>query len=205
MTITDSQKRYDVLNNPDLFETHREVGPALSIEMIEDEVAFGLKEAGLNPADYLLPQAIKQLCSLHNGFSLRWHYLREVEKGYPVMGFVNYPDAYGIVNRSIVHEGMQLFLFDDFLDKWKVYIKLTDEEQHHTLYYLNLYENKIYQMCISAEAYIEKAALCRGLTNWHELFFEQRDYESDEGNRARFAKEMKAVFPDVTLDQFMRI
>lgn len=205
MNIQDVQKRYDVLNNAQLFKTNREVGLSLSIEIIEDEVAFGFEEACLNPSEYVVPAAIKELCCLYNGFSASWHYLGEVEKGYPVMGFIRYADAYGIVNKSIVHEEMRLFLFDDFLDMWKVYIQLTDEEQCHKLYYFNLYENKIYPMCISAEAYIDKAALCRGLTNWQEFFFEQRDYESEEGNRVRFRKEMTTIFRDVTYEEFIRL
>jgi hypothetical protein len=205
MKIHDLQKRYNVLNNAELFETNREVGLSLPLEIIEDEVAFGFEEDGLNLSDYLVPAVIKEVCCLHNGFSVRWRYLREVEKGYPVMGFINYTDAYGIVNRSIVHEGMRLFLFDDFLDMWKVYIQLTDKEQCHKLYYFNLYENKMYPMCIGAEAYIDKAALCRGLTNWHEFFFEQRDYESEEGNRKRFRKEITTVFRDVAFDEFIRV
>ncbi|MGZ8158742.1 MAG: hypothetical protein ACXWT4_08025 [Methylobacter sp.] len=205
MIIQDLQKRYDVLNNPGLFDTKLEFGLSLPMSIIEDEFAFGFEEAGLDAGKYIVPSAIKQLCCLHNGFSVKWHYLREIEKSYPVMGFTSYPDSYGFVMQNIVHEGKRLFLFDDFLDMWKVYIQLTDGEKRHKLYYFNLYEKKIYPMCITADAYIDKAALCRGLTNWQEFFFDDRHYESDEGNRVRFRKELTTIFPDVTFEEFIQI
>jgi hypothetical protein len=205
MNIQDLKKRYDVLTNPDLFDTKLECGLSLPIEIIEDEFAFGFEEAGLDAGEDSVPSAIKQLCSVYNGFSVKWHYLREIEKGYPVMGFTSYPDAYGFVKRSITHEGRRLFLLDDFLDMWKVYVQLSAEEQKHKLYYLNSYEKKYYPMCITADVYIEKAGLSRGLTNWQEFFFEDRNYESDEGNRARFRKELTTIFPDVPFEEFIQI
>lgn len=204
MNIHDLEKRYAVLKNPELFATKLESGLSFPIEIIEDEFAFAFEEARLDVSKHTVPTAVKQLLCLYNGFSVKWRYRRKIELGYPA-GFTSYPDAYSFVERSITYEGRRLFLLDNFLDMWKVYVQLSAEEQKHKLYYLNLYEKKYYPMCITADVYIEKAGLSRGLTNWQEFFFEDRNYESDEGNRAHFRKDLTTIFPDVPFEEFIQI
>jgi len=186
-----------------MFDAEFKIGVALPMEVVEEEYTLSFEEAGLDRGAYVIPSVIKELCSLHNGFSLRWRCLREIAKSFSVMGFTNYVDGYRFVQQSIVHEGKRLFLFDDFLDMWKVYVELTADESRHKLCYFDLYEKRIYTMRIAVDAYVEKAAQSRGLTNWHEFFFDDRSYESDEGNRTRFKNEMTAVFSDVPFDEFI--
>jgi hypothetical protein len=40
---------------------------------------------------------------------------------------------------------------------------------------------------------------------WQEFFFEDRNYESDEGNRAHFRKDLTTIFPDVPFEEFIQI
>ena len=121
------------------------------------------------------------------------------------MGNVKFSSTYDFVIRNITQQGKRLFLFDDFLDMWKVYVELTEDPDLHKLQFANLYEGTFYPMTITVAQHTEKAALCRGLTNWHELFFEEKNYESDQGNRRRFRNELETVFSDVRFNDFIRI
>jgi hypothetical protein len=199
------EERYDVLKDSSRFMLKTEFGMMLSSDVIEYEFESAFNEIGLTANQCAIPIAYKNLCRLHDGFFVQWQYLGMIEKGYPVMGNVKFNPTYSFVTQNITYEGKRLFLFDDFLDRWKVYMELTGNPDTHTLYYANFYENKFYPMIINAGQYIEKAALCRGLTNWHEFFFEDRNYESDEGNRIRFGKELDNLFSDVLFEEFVNI
>jgi hypothetical protein len=197
------EERYRVLKDSSRFMLKTEVGMTLPSEIIEYEFESAFDEIGLSSNQCAIPVAYKNLCCLHDGFFAQWQYVEIIEKGYPVMGNIKFNSTYSFVTQNIAHEGKRLFLFDDFLDMWKVYMELTADPEMHKLYYANLYEKKFYPMIITASQYIEKAALCRGLTNWHEFFFEDRSYESDEGNRIRFRKALGAVFSDVLFVDFI--
>jgi hypothetical protein len=199
------EERYCVLKDSSRFSSRTEFGMTLSSDIIEYEFESAFSEVGLNASQYAVPKIYKDFCRLHDGFFVQWQYLGIVEKGYPVMGSVNFNRTYSFVTQKIMHEGKRLFLFDDFLDRWKVYMELSENPDKHTLYYANFYENRFYPMIVDAGQYIEKAALCRGLTNWHEFFFEDKSYESDEGNRIRFEKELDIVFSDVAFEEFVNI
>jgi hypothetical protein len=197
------EERYSVLQDSSRFMLKTECGMTLPSEIIEYEFQCAFEEIGLSSKQCAIPVAYKNLCCLHDGFFAQWQYLGIIEKGYAVMGNVKFSATYSFVSQNIAYEGKRLFLFDDFLDMWKVYMELTADPARHKLYYANLYEKKFYPMIITATQYIETVALCRGLTNWHEFFFEDRKYESDKGNRIRFRKELETVFSDVLFVDFI--
>jgi hypothetical protein len=201
--LREIQKRYDVLKDSSKFMLNTEFGMTLSSEIIEYEFESAFNEIGITSKQCAIPTVYKNFCCLHDGFFVQWQYLGTIEKGYPVMGSVKFNSTYNFVTQNITPEGKRLFLFDDFLDMWKVYIELTGDPNTHKLYYENFYEQRFYPMTITASQYIEKAALCRGLTNWHEFFFEDKNYESDEGNRIRFRKELETIFSDVLFEDFI--
>ncbi len=119
------------------------------------------------------------------------------------MGQIKFPNFIEMLNSSIEHNKKKLYLFDDFFDKWKVYFALGDNHENHQLFFANFYENNFYPLRINVETYYKKAYLCCGLTNWQEFFFEDLDYESDQGLKSRFKKEMELLFPDVSWEEFI--
>jgi hypothetical protein len=198
------EKCYSVLEDTSKFRLQADSGLSFSSEIIEYEFEAALDDIGMSPKQCSIPITYKNLCCLHDGFSVRWQCLEMIEKGYPSMGYVKFSRVADFVLQNIMYEGKRLFLFDDFLDRWKVFMELTQDPKAHRLYYANLYEKKISPMTISTDQYIQKAALSRGLTNWHEFFLENERYESDEGNRVRFKKELETLFSDVRFDDFIR-
>ncbi len=102
MNVHQLQHRYDVLHDPALFDATLASGLALPIEIIDDELSHGIETAGLDPSDYHVPLALRRSYCLHNGFSVKWHDRREIDRGYPVMGFTSYVDAYRLVEGGLV-------------------------------------------------------------------------------------------------------
>lgn len=172
----------------------------ISNEVLESEILDVLNEFNILQTDFNLPTKIKNQFCLYNKLWVRWH-----KPGTSIMGWFHFPHLFEMIESKIILNGESLYLFDNFQDMWKVYIRLGKIDTEAKLYFFNLYEGTNFQMRINIETYYNKLSLCMGLSDWQEFFMEDAEYESCNGVKKQFKENFEITFPNVPFSDFLKL
>lgn len=172
---------------------------SVSMTELDNDIFSVLQELNINSNSFVLPDSIKQQMCLYNKLSVKWY-----APSSAVMGSFSFPHLVDMITSAVEIQNKRLYLFDDFMDMWKVYVDLDNITGTQKLYLLNFYEHTLLPMCIGVDTYYEKLKMCLGLTNWQDFFMEDYRYESSEGARVEFEKYFNELLPDGSFYEFIK-